>query len=144
MPQSMHRAACSTSSSSGTGSSNSFQSLSLSATGLLCCSLRSISIKPRTLPMDSRLLPGAYGNVPACRNIARGRRQGRKAHPVRGWRFLGFEGTPVLARHDLHELGDDRFPGVEQLGCLAAPRSLHVLFEVAADDVGVGRADGFE
>src|SRR5450432_3899564 len=144
MPQSMHRAACSQRSSSGTASSNSFQSPSLSATGLLWCSLRSISIKPRTLPMDGRLLPGVGWDVPTRRNITGGRRQDGKTNAVGGRRFLGFEGPPVLARHDLDELGEDGVPRVEKLGGLAAAGALHVLLEVAADDFGVGRAHRFE
>src|SRR5262249_45212355 len=144
MPQSMHLEACSASSASGTESSNSRQSSSLSWTGRLWCSLRSISRKPRTLPMDDRLLPGVGWNVPGGRNIGSRRRQGRNTNAVRGRRFLRFERPSILAREDLHELRRDGLPGIEQLEGLAAAGPLDMLLEVAADHIGVGGADRLE
>src|SRR5262249_25670967 len=133
------------SSASGTGSSNSCQSPSLSSTGLFSCSLRSISRKPRTLPMDGRLLSRAQGDVPARRYVRDRRRQGRRqGNTIGRGGLLRLERAAVLARHDLHEFRDDRLPGVEQLERLTAARSLHVLFEKRAEHLGVGLARRFE
>src|SRR5260370_5627497 len=144
MPQSMQREACDARTASGTGSSNSCQSWSLSSTGLLSCWSRSISRNPRALPMDGRLLSRGLGDVPSRRDVRNRRGQRGQVNAVGRRRLLRFEGAAVLARHDLHELGGDGFPRIEQLERLSAAPSLHVLFEKPAEHLGVGLSDRLE